>query len=132
MPCRALTHERVFFGGEEMEGSQSPLAYAASPSRHASPTKPRAVRSVQFSGMEGDVDGGMAPVQRIGRRPSFSQPAGADHGQSPSSHNVQRHVEEITAAEPWDSRDWDTREAAAVRPPAGRYVNGRGAGVGAR
>ncbi|EFN55152.1 hypothetical protein CHLNCDRAFT_52479 [Chlorella variabilis] len=128
----ALTHERVFFGGEEMEGSQSPLAYAASPSRHASPTKPRAVRSVQFSGMEGDVDGGMAPVQRIGRRPSFSQPAGADHGQSPSSHNVQRHVEEITAAEPWDSRDWDTREAAAVRPPAGRYVNGRGAGVGAR
>lgn len=65
-------------------------------------------------------DGGAEaiPALRVGRRPSFSQPAPAQP--LPASRRVARADGGVLHQQ--DSRDWDTGEAAPVRPAARRVA----------
>ena len=128
LQCRASTHERVYAAAVEMDASRSPLgrptSLRSSPlggSAASSPTRqPRAVRSVQFGGGAGEEEA--VAVQRVGRRPSFTQQQapqyGAVPGASPSGRRVLREAESIAAKGPWEEalRGRDAWEAAAAQP----------------
>lgn len=131
--CRASTHERVYAAAVEMDASQSPLGRPASlrssplgGSAASSPTRQlRALRSVQFGGGAGEEEAvavQRVAVQRVGRRPSFTQQHAVQYdaapAASPSGRRVLREAEGIAAKGPGEEalRDRDAWEVAAVQP----------------
>lgn len=110
------------------EDACTPRSTASSPTR-----QPRAVRSVQFGSSPQQQRWGAeeeaVAVQRVGRRPSFTQQQaaaaqlGAATGAASGSRRVLREAESIAAkGGAWQEalRELDTREAAGVRPAARR------------